>query len=118
MLAHHEIIRGLREDKDLRQQDIAELIGVSQQMYSRYENGEYDMPAGALRKLADFYGVSVDYLLGRTECKEGLSSLNQKAGGRTVGGIVSAILSLSPAGQRSVTEYIDLQRLKEKNGKA
>jgi len=60
-------IRDLREDKDLNQTQIAELLQVHQTTYSDYELGRVNIPTSALHKLADFYGVSVDYLLGRTD---------------------------------------------------
>ena len=59
-------LRDLREDKDLRQVDIAEMLGISQTVYSRYERGFQTIPIAHLLKLADFYNVSTDYLLGRT----------------------------------------------------
>ena len=62
-------IRDLREDKDLTQKEIAEMLGMSQTGYSKYETGENDIPTQILIKLADFYGTSVDYLLGRTNKK-------------------------------------------------
>ncbi len=60
-------IRDLREDKDLNQTQIAKIIGMSQTGYSKYETGENDLPTEILIKLADFYNVSVDYLLNRTD---------------------------------------------------
>lgn len=60
-------IRDLREDKDLKQIDMAEMLGVSQGTYSRYEAGKSDIPTDVLLRLADFYGVTVDYLLGRED---------------------------------------------------
>ena len=60
-------LRDLREDRDLKQRQIAELLSVGQTTYSRYESGELDIPSAALIKLADFYDVSVDYILGRTD---------------------------------------------------
>ena len=57
-------IRDLRNDKDLTQKDIAEMLGMSQTGYSKYETGENDIPTHVLIKLAKFYKVSVDYLLG------------------------------------------------------
>ena len=60
-------IRELREDRDLFQKDIAEMLSMSQTGYSKYETGENDIPTQVLIKLADFYGTSVDYLLGRTD---------------------------------------------------
>ena len=59
-------IKDLREDGELRQKDIAELLGIEQTVYSRYERGFQTIPVPHLLKLADFYGTSTDYLLGRT----------------------------------------------------
>lgn len=59
-------VRALREDRDLRQREVAEVLNVSQNTYSQYENGVIELTAENLVKLADFYDVSVDYLLGRT----------------------------------------------------
>ncbi len=63
-------IKNLREDHDLRQRQVAEALNVSQNTYSQYENGVIELTASNLIKLADFYGVSVDYLLGRTNDSE------------------------------------------------
>ena len=62
-------IRDLREDRDLTQTQIAHMLGMSQTGYSKYETGENDVPTQILIKLADFYGTSVDYLLGRSDDK-------------------------------------------------
>ena len=59
-------LKDLREDKDLRQEDIAEVLGISQTVYSRYERGFQIIPVIHLLKLADYYQVSADYILGRT----------------------------------------------------
>ena len=64
-----ENIRNLRIDGGYTQRQIAEYLGVSQNTYSQYEIGVLNYPVDALLKLADFYGVSVDYLLGRTNEK-------------------------------------------------
>jgi len=63
-------IRNLREDRDLRQRQLAEVLHVSQNTYSQYETGVIELTAEKLVLLADFYDVSVDYLLGRTEIME------------------------------------------------
>ena len=63
-------LRDLREDKDLKQKNIAELLKVHQTTYSDYELGRLNIPIAALHILADYYGVSVDYLLGRTNIKQ------------------------------------------------
>ena len=59
-------LKDLREDKDLRQEDVAEILGISQTVYSRYERGFQTIPVIHLLKLADYYQVSTDYILGRT----------------------------------------------------
>ncbi len=60
-------IRDLREDKDINQTQVAKILGMSQTGYSKYETGENDIPTAILIKLADFYNVSTDYILGRTD---------------------------------------------------
>lgn len=64
-------LRDLREDHDLSQQKLSKLLGMSQTGYSKYETGENDVPTQILIRLADLYGTSVDYLLGRTENPRG-----------------------------------------------
>lgn len=59
-------IRDLREDRDLRQVDVSEAIGIDQRTLSNYETGKTNPDSFAIIKLADFFGVSTDYLLGRT----------------------------------------------------
>ena len=59
-------IRDLREDRDLKQRELAELLHCSQRVYSNYELGERDVPTAVLIRLAAFYQVSVDYILGLT----------------------------------------------------
>ena len=63
-------LRDLREDKDMNQSQVAELLHTSQAVYSRYERGSRTIPVEHLIILADFYGVSVDYILGRTNVRE------------------------------------------------
>ena len=65
----YERIRNLREDRDLKQGDLAKLLNCTQACYSNYENGRRDIPTEVLTRLAEFYGVSVDYLLGLTNEK-------------------------------------------------
>lgn len=63
-------IRDLREDSDTKQREVADYLVCDQSLYSKYERGERPLPLEYADKLADFYGVSVDYLLGRTEVKK------------------------------------------------
>ena len=60
-------LRAIREDNDLRQSDIAKILNVSQNTYSQYETGVIALTAEVLINLADYYNVSIDYLLDRTD---------------------------------------------------
>lgn len=62
-------LRAIREDNDLRQSDVAKVLNVSQNTYSQYETGVIAITAEILIKLADYYDVSIDYLLDRTDKK-------------------------------------------------
>ena len=62
----YQRIRDLREDRDLKQKQLAEYLNCSQQVYSNYELGQRDIPTDVLIKLALYYNVSVDYILGLT----------------------------------------------------
>lgn len=64
-MPHYPRIRDLREDADLYQKDLSKLLSCSQQTYSDYECGKVDIPTEVLIKLADYYGTTVDYILGR-----------------------------------------------------
>lgn len=63
MKEYYEILRELREDNDLKQSQIAAVLGTTQQVYSRYENGINELPVRHLRTLCEYYGVSADYVL-------------------------------------------------------
>ena len=65
-------IRDLREDHDLTQQQVADILGTSQTMYARYERGANELPIRHLIRLAELYEVSTDYILGRTNRKNPL----------------------------------------------
>ncbi len=67
MKTYLEIMRDLREDSDKTQRDIAEYLGTTQQVYSRYENGENEIPIRHIISLCRYYNVSADYLLGLTD---------------------------------------------------
>ena len=63
-------LKDLREDRDLKQKELSSLLSIHQTTYSDYELGRLTIPVSALHVLADFYNVSIDYLLGRTNRKE------------------------------------------------
>lgn len=62
----YQRIRDLREDHDLKQRELAAYLNCSQRAYSNYELGQRDVPSEILIRLADYYHVSVDYILGLT----------------------------------------------------
>ncbi|MFC3632379.1 helix-turn-helix domain-containing protein [Enterococcus rivorum] len=63
-------IRSIREDNDMTQQQMAKILNVSQNTYSQYETGKIEWTASTLIKIADYFDVSVDYLLDRTKNKK------------------------------------------------
>ena len=66
-MTYFERLRGLREDSDRKQSDIAEFLGTTQQYYAKYENGHHPLPIDRLRQLCEYYHVSADYILGLPE---------------------------------------------------
>ena len=70
MMERYQRIRDLREDHDLTQAQVGRAINVPQRTYAYYESGQRMVPPQVLCALADFYQVSVDYILGRTDRKE------------------------------------------------
>lgn len=63
-------MRELREDNDLKQKDLAKYLSVDQSTYSDYENGRINVPSDILIMTAEFYNVSLDYLVGRSNVKK------------------------------------------------
>lgn len=72
IMAKYQRIRDMREDADLSQAKLGEILHISQRSYSHFETGTRSLPVDVLIKLADFYDVSVDYLLERTDDKRRL----------------------------------------------
>lgn len=62
-------LKELREDNDLLQKDVADMLNMSQTGYSKYEVGTNDIPTSILKKLADYYSTSIDYLLYTTDTR-------------------------------------------------
>lgn len=74
----YDRIRALREDRDLSQKQIATILSISQTNYSKYELGKVNIPIDAFIKLADFYQINIDYLVGRTDVKKPLPKSTKK----------------------------------------
>lgn len=73
-MAYYQRIRDLREDSDATQQKLAEYLGTSSQHYGKYENGNAEIPFERAVMLAEYYGVSLDYIAGLTNNKKGLTA--------------------------------------------
>ena len=101
------IIRDLREDNDVKQKTIAEYLGVSQQTYSNYENGHRDIPIWVVAKLAQFYKVSTDYLLGTDTSYLGNTNLHSKyLGDITQHDVVYDLQKFDARERRDLLKYI------------
>lgn len=70
-------IQDLRVDSDLSQKQIGEILHISQRSYSHYETGSRDIPVEMLIRLADYYNISLDYLVGRSDRKEKVLKIQQ-----------------------------------------
>jgi len=103
-----EIIKGLREDADLDQSEVARHLGIPQQTYSNYERGRYDLPIRHLLPLARLYQVNAEYLLGATEYKASLEQLDRPfTKTTTISGLISDLVSLDNEGRKAAVEYIE-----------
>lgn len=110
-----EILRDMREDRDMTQRDVAEKLGVSTQQYSQYENGVNEIPLHRFVKLIEIFDVSADYLLGRTQRPENKSFRNvQVTKDCSCTALLNAVLSLSEEDREAAVEYVRLLRLKER----
>lgn len=116
MKATIDILRELRQDRDLTQSQVAAYIGTTQQHYSKYENGIYELPFRYFAKLAELYDVSADYLLGRTKRVEGKSYQNVYVTQNcSCTKLLEDVLALGETGRQAVVDYIQLQQLREKS---
>ncbi len=71
-MGYYRRIRDLREDHDMTQKQVADYLNMKQPQYNRYEKGYRDIPSDVLIALADLYNTTTDYILGRTDEKEGI----------------------------------------------
>lgn len=69
-MAYYPRFRDIREDKDMTLKEVAEILNTSFQYYQKYEKGKIDIPLERALQLAEFYGVSLDWLTGRTNKKD------------------------------------------------
>ena len=111
-----KLLRDLRVDNDLTQSEVASIFGISQQHYSKYETGEYELPLRHFIPLANHYQVSPDYLIGRHQkldvSPQDMVYLTPHC---TCGSLLRDILQLNSKDRQAVVEYVHLQKLKEQS---
>ena len=115
MRSFGEILASLREERGIYQKELAAILKVSVGTVSNYENNIHFPDQDALLQLADYFGVTVDYLLGRTSYRYSLDTLNEEyAPGMTVAELVDIIQHFSPQNTASFLDYIELLQLRQK----
>ena len=115
MRSFGEILTSLREERGIYQKELAAILKVSVGTVSNYENNIHFPDQEALLQLADYFGVTVDYLLGRTSYRYSLDTLNEEyAPGMTVAEMVDIIQHFSPQNTASFLDYIELLQLRQK----
>ena len=115
MRSFGEILTSLREERGIYQKELAAILKVSVGTVSNYENNIHFPDQEALLQLADYFGVTVDYLLGRISYRYSLDTLNEEyAPGMTVAELVDIIQHFSPQNTASFLDYIELLQLRQK----
>lgn len=106
----------LRVERGIYQKELAVYLKVSVGTISNYENGVHSPDLDALCLIADYFHVSVDYLLGRTEYTAPLEELNEELVNQyTVGSILNTIIELSPDSRQNLVKYLTMLKLYEEN---
>lgn len=99
-------LKSLRENNHFTQKDFATILGISQQTYCNYENNKHDIPLHHLRKLAELYQVTSDYLLGLTNHKVPLPQMNAKFyKNLSYGEFLELLMSLKTDVRKSLIDY-------------
>ncbi len=108
-----EILAELRQDKGLLQKDLAAIISVSVSTVSNYETGAHFPDVETLLKLADYFEVSIDYLLGRTAFRGDFARLNiEIAPGITASNLLNKVFMYSDENLCSFLDYVSLLELR------
>ena len=103
-----EILRELREDHDLKQETVASYLGIEQQSYSNYENGNRGIPIWVVIKLSDYYKVSTDYLLSAGSNYLGSPNLrNAYLNNITLHDVLYDIQKLNSDNRKDLLRYLD-----------
>ena len=101
-------IRDIREDHDLTQKQVADILGIRQQYYSDYEKGVYELPLRHLLVLAKFYNYNADYILGLTEYKHSLDRFKEPYYHHiTLGALLSNLILLNEEKRKLLLDYVN-----------
>ena len=101
-------LRDLREDKDMKQKEVAAILGIDQRVYSNYETGKREIPLHHLVALADFYHVTTDYLLGRCASRLSPDVLDEIIiEDRTAGELLQEIQNFSPERKKALNVILN-----------
>lgn len=113
-----KIISALRAEKGIYQKELADYLKVSIGTISNYEQGIHSPDFDTLCKLADYYDVSIDYMMGRTDIRACTKDLERPlTDNYTIADLLNTTLQLDPASKHSLVEYVDLLRLKQEQNK-
>ena len=103
----------------MKQSDLAAYLHVSKSTISHYEKNKHSPDLSCLLKIADYFNVSIDYLLNRTEYVYPLSLLDEKmVENYTYSGMMNTVIQLSSASRTDLVNYIEMLRLRERTQKA
>lgn len=113
-----QMLRKLRHDKGIYQKELAKYLNVSNGTISNYEKGTHSPDLDTLIKFAEYFGVSTDYLLGRTEYCHNLNTLNDSfSTDYTVSQFMNTVLELPPKDREVLSDYVNLLKLRQKSRK-
>lgn len=113
-----DILAELRQDRNLLQKDIAQIVSVSVSTVSNYETGAHFPDIETIMKLADFFDVPIDYLLGRTNFRLNYSAFNKPIKDNlSAADLMNTIFTLNEKDTASLIEYLELLKLRSKQGK-
>ena len=101
-------LRDLREDRDLKQSDIADVLSISQQYYQCYESGKNELPTRHLITLARFYNISADYILGLTDTPRPIESGNPISADTKTGSIIKKIESTDAKIKKAIYALLEI----------
>lgn len=107
-------LKNLRESRNMKQNEVAEYLGISQQNYSRYENRKRDLPIRYLDPLSKLYHVSTDYILGLSVNKNDLHTMMQSANHmKPTSDLMEEMATLNPENMMLLSAYIEFLKFRQ-----